>query len=96
MIFPLELDLRRVLILTSVLSKVHVAYKSDIQGDFFPLYDAIDFQNKINISNNKEVDMQLGVTEFHVYQTASVYPKSQSQLEHLRQLHILDKAEDDK
>jgi hypothetical protein len=36
------------------------------------------------------------VTEFNVYQTALVHPKSQSQLEHLRQLHTLDKVEDEK
>jgi hypothetical protein len=66
------------------------------QGDFFSLYDAVNFQNKINISNNNEVDLQLGVTECNVYQTALVHPKSQSHLEHLHQLHILDKAEDDK
>jgi hypothetical protein len=77
-------------------SKIHVAYNSDIQGDFFPLYDAVNFQNKINISNNKEVDLQLGITECNFYQTALVHPKSQSQLKHLCQLHILDKAEDDK
>jgi putative alpha-1,2-mannosidase len=77
-------------------SKVYFAYNSDIQGNLFPLYDAVNFQNKINISNNKEVDLQLGVTECNVYQTVLVHPKSQSQLEHLRQLHILDKAEGDK
>jgi hypothetical protein len=77
-------------------SKVHVAYNSDIQGNFFALYNAVHFQNKINISNNKQVDWQLEVTECNVYQTALIHPKPQSQLEHLRQLHILDKVEDDK
>jgi hypothetical protein len=44
-------------------SKLLIAYNSDIQGDFFPLYDVVDFQNKIDISNKKEVDLYLGVTE---------------------------------
>jgi uncharacterized protein YwgA len=51
---------------------------------------------KNNISNEKEIDLQLGVTECNVYKTALVHPKSQSQLEHLGQLRILDKVEDDK
>jgi len=77
-------------------SKVHGVHNSDIQGDFFPLYDAVSFQNKSNISNNIEVVLQLGVTECNAYQTTLMNPKSQSQLEHLRQLHMLDKVEDDK
>ena len=77
-------------------SKVHGVHNSDFQGDFFPLYDAVSFQNKNNISNNIEVVLQLGVTECNAYQTTLMNPKSQSQLEHLRQLHMLDKVEDDK
>jgi hypothetical protein len=50
----------------------------------------------INIRNKNEFDLKLGVAECNVYQTALVPQKSQSQLEHLRQLNILDKFEDDK
>jgi hypothetical protein len=75
--------------------KIQFILKSVFQGNVFPLHDAVNFQNKINISNNKEVDLQLGLAECNVYQTVLVHSKSQSQLELLRQLHILDKADDD-
>jgi hypothetical protein len=51
-------------------SKVNAACNLDFQGDFFRLYYAVNFQNKINISNKKEIDLQLGGTECNVYQTA--------------------------
>jgi hypothetical protein len=36
-------------------SKIHAAYNLDIQGDFFPLYDAVIFQNKLASVTRKKL-----------------------------------------
>jgi hypothetical protein len=59
----------------------------------FPLCDAIDFQTQSNVN---EVVSQLGVSECKVYQSTVMESKSKCQFDYLREIHILDKIEDDK
>jgi hypothetical protein len=56
------------------------------------MYDAVNFEDK---RKEQRVNLQLGSTECKTYQSALLEPKLQCQLDHLRQLHILDKIEGD-
>jgi hypothetical protein len=58
----------------------------------FPLCDAIDFQIQSNVN---EVVSQLGVSECKVYQSTVMESKSKCQFDYLREIHILDKIDDD-
>jgi len=72
-------------------SKVQFMHNSGLQGNIFPLYDAINFEDKRKI---KDVNLQLGSVECKAYQSVILEPKLQCQLDHLRQMHTLDKLED--
>jgi hypothetical protein len=71
-------------------SKIQSIQNSGFQGNIFPLHDAVKFEDK---SREQEVDLQLGSIEFRAYQSIILEPKLQCQLDHLRQLHVLDKNE---
>jgi hypothetical protein len=57
----------------------------------FP-YDPSEDKNR---EQKQEVDLKLGSNESRAYQSVILDPKLQFQLDHLRQLHIIDKNEDD-
>jgi hypothetical protein len=61
---------------------------------FFPLYDAVMLKGQKNL---KDVDatFHLGASECLIYHSALMKPKAQSEMDWLRQLHVLDKTEDD-
>jgi hypothetical protein len=61
---------------------------------FFPLYDAVMLKG---LKNWKDVDVPilLGASACLIYHSALMKPKSQSDLDWLSQLHVLDKTEDD-
>jgi hypothetical protein len=65
-------------------SKVQFIHNSDFQGNVFPLYDAVKFEDK---RKEQKVNLQLGSTECKTYQSILMEPKLQCQLDHLRQLH---------
>jgi hypothetical protein len=46
--------------------------------------------------NFTHIDLQLGVTEHQMYYSVLIKSKSQTELDRLHQLHILDMTEDDK
>jgi hypothetical protein len=96
MAFPTELDLRQVIWIRTLVTEQGLRYMLYAMKNryylFFPLRDAINFQNQ---GNTKEVGLQLGVTECKVYQSTLTESKSKCQFEYLRQIHILDKIEDD-
>jgi hypothetical protein len=73
-------------------SKVQFIHNSGFQGNVFPLFDAVNFEDK---KKELKVNLQLGSTECKTYQSILMEPKLQCQLDHLRQLHILDKIEGD-
>jgi hypothetical protein len=101
MILQPELDLRLVLILTSVLATeqglkymLHTTQISKVTSSHYMMQSIS--KTRLTLLTNKEVYLQLGVTEYNFYQTVLIHPKSQSHLEHLLQLHILDRVESDK
>jgi hypothetical protein len=73
-------------------SKIQFMQKSVFQGNFFPLHDAVKFEDK-NREQKQEINLQLGSIECRAYQSVILEPKVQCQFDHLRQLHVLDKNE---
>jgi hypothetical protein len=73
-------------------SKIQFIQKSVFQGSIFPLHDVVKFEDKKR-EKKEEVDLQLESIEYRAYQSVILEPKLQFQLDHLRQLHILDKHE---
>jgi hypothetical protein len=74
-------------------SKIQFIQNSVLQGNIFPLHDAIKFEDKRR-EKRQEVDLQLGSNECRAYQSVILESKLQCQLDHLRQLHVLDKNVD--
>jgi hypothetical protein len=73
-------------------SKIQLIQKSGFQGNIFPLYDAVNFEDERR-EKKQEVDLQLGSNECRAYQSVILEPKVQCQLDHMRQLHVPDKNE---
>jgi hypothetical protein len=73
------------------MSTVQFKRNSGLQGNIFSLYNTVKFEDKRKV---KDVKIQLGSAEYRAYQSVILEPKPQCQLDHLRQLHILDKLED--
>jgi hypothetical protein len=64
-----------------------------VQNHLFPLNDAILFQGH---GKSQAQDLQLGVVECKVYHNVLLNTKSQVDFDHLLQLHMLYKTEEDK
>jgi hypothetical protein len=66
-----------------------------VQNVFFPLHDAILFQGH---GKSQAQDLQLGLSECKVYHNVLIIMNTKSQVDydHLLQLHMLDKTEEDK
>jgi hypothetical protein len=75
-------------------SKIQTICNSSSKEIFFPLYDAVILEGQKNLKN-VDVPIHLGASECWIYHSALMKPKSQSDLNWLRQLYILDKTEDD-
>jgi hypothetical protein len=60
---------------------------------FFPLYDAGMLKGQ-ETWKNVDVPFHLGASECLIYHSTLMKPKSQSELDWLRQLHVLEKTED--
>jgi hypothetical protein len=73
-------------------SKLRAICNSSVQEVFFPLYDIVLFGSH---ANNKNIDLHLGIPDCHIYHSALTGSKSQIELDHLHQLHLLDRLEDD-
>ena len=73
-------------------SKLQAICNSSSQEVFFPLYDIVMFENN---ADYKDVDLHLGLPECQIYHSALIGSKSQTELDCLLQLHILDKSEND-
>jgi hypothetical protein len=73
-------------------SSIQFIHNSGLQDNVFPLYDAIKFEYK---RKGQDGYPQLGLAECRTYQSFIFEPKLQFQLDHLRQMHTLDKLEDD-
>jgi hypothetical protein len=48
-----------------------------------------------NHANYKDIDLHLGIPECQIYHIALIGSKSQTELDRLYQLHLLDMSEDD-
>jgi hypothetical protein len=59
-----------------------------------PLYDAVMFKGQENWKN-VDFPFRLGASQCLIYHSALMKPNSQSELDWLRQLHVLDKTVDD-
>jgi hypothetical protein len=75
-------------------SKLQAICNSSSKELFFPLYNAVMLKGQENWKN-VDVPFHLGASECLIYQSALMKPKSQSELDWLCQLHVLDKTEDD-
>jgi hypothetical protein len=75
-------------------SKLQTICNSSSKEMFFPLYDAVMLKGQKN-RKNVDVPFHLGASECLIYHSALMKPKSQSDLDCLRQLHISEKTEDD-
>jgi hypothetical protein len=75
-------------------SKLQAICNSSSKEMFFPLYDAVMLKGQ-EIWKNVDVPIHLGASKCLIYHSALMKTKSQSELDWLRQLHILDKEEDD-
>jgi hypothetical protein len=75
-------------------SKLQAICISSSKEVFFPLYDAVMLKGQKNWKNI-DLPLHLGACECLIYHRALMKPKSQSELDWLHQLHILDKTEDD-
>jgi hypothetical protein len=75
-------------------SKLQAIYNSSSKEMFFPLYDAAMLKGQENWKN-VDVPFYFGASECPIYHSALMKPISQSYLDWLRQLHILDKTEDE-
>jgi hypothetical protein len=73
-------------------SKLQAICNSSVQEVFFTLYDVVTFGNHAKYKN---IDLHLGIPECQIYHNALTGSKSQIELDHLHQLHILDRLEDD-
>jgi hypothetical protein len=74
-------------------SKLQVICSSSGHGVFSPLYDIFMLQGQENL---KSIDLHLGSTDCKIYHSAFMRSKSQTELDRLHQLHVLDMTEDDK
>jgi hypothetical protein len=96
MICQTELGLRQIIQTSMVAietrSKMNNINILSVQNLFFPLHDAILFQEH---GNSQEQDLQLGVVGWKVYQSVLMNTKSQVDFDCFWQLHMLDKAEED-
>jgi hypothetical protein len=72
--------------------KMHNVNNLSVQNLFFPLHDAISFQQH---GKSQAQDMQLGVVECKVYHNVLMNTKSQIDYDRLMQLHMLDNTEED-
>jgi hypothetical protein len=63
-----------------------------VQNLFFPLHDAILFQGH---GKSQAQYLQLGEVECNVYHNVLLKPISQVDFDHLHQLNMLDKTEED-
>jgi hypothetical protein len=75
-------------------SKLQAICNSSSKELFFSLYDAVMLKGQENWKN-VDVPFHLGASECLIYPSALMKPKSQSELDWLCQLHVLDKTEDD-
>jgi len=73
-------------------SKLQAICNSSSQEVFFPLYDIVMFENN---ADYKDVDLHLGLPECQIYHSSLIGSKSQTELDRLLQLHILDKSDND-
>jgi hypothetical protein len=71
--------------------QVHFIHNSGPQGNFFPLNDATNFDDK---RKKQGVNLQSVSADCRSYQSVILNPKLHYQLDHLRQMHILNKLED--
>ena len=74
-------------------AKLQAICNSSGQGVFFPLYDIYAIKSQ---EISKIIDPQLGAAECQIYHSTLMRSKSQSELDRLHRLHILDMTEDDK
>ena len=72
--------------------KVQSMWNSSVQDFLFPLYDVILFQGHGKFQNNH---LRLGVLECKAYHYILMNSKSQIDFDCLRQMHVLDMAEND-
>ena len=64
-----------------------------VQGALFPLHDVVYFKGHAGFNDEK---LQLGVLECKVYHNVLMKSNSQIDFDCLRQIHYLDKAEEDR
>jgi hypothetical protein len=74
-------------------SKMHKINNLSVKNLFFPLHDAIIFEGH---GNSQAQYFQLGVVECKVYHNVLLNTKSQIDLNHLLQMHMLDQTEEGK
>jgi hypothetical protein len=48
-----------------------------------------------NSADYKDIDLHLGISECQIYHSALIGFQSQTEIDRLHQLHILDRSEDD-
>ena len=72
-------------------SELQAIWNSSSKEVFFPLYGAIILKGQKNWKNI-DLPLHLGASECLIYHSALMKPKFQSDLDWLRQLHILDKT----
>jgi hypothetical protein len=72
-------------------SNLQAICNSSVQEFFFPLYDVVMLENHANYKN---IDLHLGIPECQIYLSALIGSKSQTELDCLHQLHILERLED--
>jgi hypothetical protein len=59
--------------------KIQFIQNSGFQGNIFPLYDAVKFEDKRR-EKKQEVDLQLGSNECRAYQSVILEPQLQCQV----------------
>jgi hypothetical protein len=70
---------------------MHIINNLSVQNPFFPLYDAILFQQH---GKYQTQDLQLGIVECKVYHNVSMNTESQVDFDSFMQLNMLDNTEE--